>query len=148
VTTPSVLEPQAIPQPLRLHWGFVLVLSALTLGLFGGVWLVVQAHWMRKIRGGWFAEGFAIGYAALTLIALSSRLSPSSAAAWVQSDYWGEIGFAFWIAAVYTLRHELMAEPIGLFLGRFVPVLFGPVYFQYHLQEYGGTSRSGKPLGL
>jgi hypothetical protein len=32
---------RSFPAPPRLHWGIVLVLSFITLGIFGRVWLLV-----------------------------------------------------------------------------------------------------------
>lgn len=43
---------RVLPQPPRLHWRWVLALSILTLGVFGSVWLFVQANWIRKMREG------------------------------------------------------------------------------------------------
>src|SRR6267378_836963 len=38
------------PAPPSLHWGVVLLLGILTCGLFGWVWAIVQANWMRKVQ--------------------------------------------------------------------------------------------------
>ena len=42
---------RAVPNPPRLHWGWVCLLSFITLGLFGMAWLIVQSCWLRKVRG-------------------------------------------------------------------------------------------------
>lgn len=38
-----------LPTPPSLHWGLVLLFTVLTLGIFGMVWMFVQANWVRKI---------------------------------------------------------------------------------------------------
>ena len=149
MTSAQIAQPVDFPQPIRLHWAFVLILGALTAGLFGAAWLIVQANWVRKVRGGWLAEGLAISNACVSLVVLlAGRMHTQAGLAWAQSDYADGLVFAFWVAAVYTLRAELVAEPIGLFLGWFAPFFFGPVYFQYHLQEFGKSEEAGRPLGL
>jgi Tfp pilus assembly major pilin PilA len=38
-----------LPKPPTLHWVFLLILSILTLGVFGVVWSFIQANWIRKL---------------------------------------------------------------------------------------------------
>lgn len=38
-----------LPPPPSLHWGWVLLFSVLTLGIFAIVWSFIQASWVRKI---------------------------------------------------------------------------------------------------
>jgi len=40
---------RGFPAPPRLHWGIVFGLSVITLGIFGMIWMVVQANWVRKV---------------------------------------------------------------------------------------------------
>lgn len=150
MTTPQpLLDTAEMPQPFRLPWGLVILLSALTLGLFGAVMLVLQANWVRRIRGGWLALTFAIACATSCIFDVAaSHLPLRQLSIWAHSDYWGEIDFALWVAAVYTLRQQLMAPPIGLLLGRVLPLFIGPVYFQYFLQDFTQTNRSGRPPNL
>jgi hypothetical protein len=136
-----------------MHWAMLIILCALTGGVFGAVWLIVQANWTRQMRGRGVALFFAIVNCAFTVIATVVQL-----AQWMKwttfsfNDYWDGLILALWIACVYTLRDELRSEPIGLPLGRFMPYLFGPVYFQYHLMTYGSNSAAvgsaGQPLAL
>ncbi len=145
-----LVEHAELPQPIRIHWAFVLIFSALTAGLFSAVWLIVQADWARRVRRkGWLTEGLTIAYAVVTLVVLIAALLPSQVSVtWMQSDYMDGVAIAFWVAAVYTLRSDLKSEPIGLPLGTVMPFFFGSTYFQYHLQEFGGSSSSGRPMGL
>lgn len=44
-------ERAALPAPPSLHWGLVLLFTALTFGIFGIIWPFIQATWVRKIDG-------------------------------------------------------------------------------------------------
>ncbi|MFZ0871383.1 MAG: pilin [Rhodanobacter sp.] len=44
-------ERAALPAPPSLHWGLVLLFTALTLGIFGIIWPFIQTTWVRKIDG-------------------------------------------------------------------------------------------------
>jgi len=45
------VERAALPAPPPLHWGLVLLFTALTFGIFGIIWPFIQAAWVRKIDG-------------------------------------------------------------------------------------------------
>ena len=49
-----------VPTPPRMHWAVLIILCALTGGLFGAIWLIVQANWTRQMRGRGVALSFAI----------------------------------------------------------------------------------------
>ena len=40
---------RGFPAPPRLHWAIVFALSFVTIGIFGMIWMVVQANWVRKV---------------------------------------------------------------------------------------------------
>lgn len=50
--TPEGMTRADLPRPPSLHWGLVLLFTVLTLGIFGMVWMFVQANWVRKIDPG------------------------------------------------------------------------------------------------
>ena len=138
---------RAVPDPPRLHWGWVLVLSLVTFGIFGMVWLIVQANWVRKVRGRSRTLPWAIAYAsilpALFLFAilmgvLGAMLHLQDVQATIASvAQLARIAmFLFWILTVYMLGNELNAEPIGIPLNNVLIFFLGPVYFQYHLSDY------------
>jgi hypothetical protein len=151
MATNAVLQPVNLPQPIRLHWAMVLIASAVTGGLFGALFLVVQAAWVRKTRATGIAFTLTIGYTALVAANLVSDLAARFGR---HSDRFDDaltcLMGTFWIAAVYTLRYELEREPINLWIGKVMPLFFGPVYFQYHLMDWqaGGARSAGKTLGL
>jgi preprotein translocase subunit SecY len=138
---------RAVPDPPRLHWAWVFVLSVITFGLFAMVWLIVQANWVRKVYGHSKSLPWAIAYAcilpALFLFAIlmgvmGTLLHLQNAQAIVASAILlARIALlVLWIVTVFKLRDELSSEPIDIPLGGIMTFLFGPLYFQYHLSDY------------
>jgi hypothetical protein len=147
------------PSPPRLHWGWVLALDILTRSLFGVVWLVVQANWVRKVRGhstafvlsiihmlfypGLFVMAFIVGMMGAT--AGSSLVTAMTVAGSITA-------IVLWVATVFTLRSELSASPIDIPLGGVMTFFFGSLYFQYFLHDYetgyGGKRAVDGILGL
>lgn len=150
------------PPPPRLHWGWVLAISAVTVGLFGIVWLFVQSVWVKKASGRKAGFGWALGY----LLYLPGAMiigGVCGAIAFMQHIPIDEFmivpkllirlaGLVLYVMTIYTLRSELEAEPIGISLGGVMTFFFGAIYFQYHLHDYGeigGASASfSSPSGL
>jgi preprotein translocase subunit SecY len=138
---------RAVPDPPRLHWGLLLVLSVITLGVFGTVWMIVQANWVRKVRGRSRTLPWAIANAsvipALFLFALVMgglgavlHLQNVQAAIEIATQWVRIVMYALWILTLYMLHNELSAQPIGIPLSGVATFFFGPIYFQYHLYDY------------
>jgi preprotein translocase subunit SecY len=138
---------RAVPDPPRLHWGWVLVLSLVTFGIFGMVWLIVQANWVRKVYGRSRSLPWTVAYAsilpafflfAILLGVLGALLHLQNVDAVMASATLlvRVLVFVLWIVSVFKLRDELSAEPIDIPLSGVMTLLFGPVYFQYHLFDY------------
>lgn len=150
---------RALPSPPRLHWGWVLALSIITFGIFGSIWLVVQANWIRRMRGA--SKGFWFAIANLALlpviflygmaVALAARFfpSPSTAALMASLDPLARLtSFVLYVCAVFTMRSEMERAPIEIPLGGVMTFLFGPLYFQYHLRDYAEGNVPEIGLGL
>jgi hypothetical protein len=147
-----------MPSPPRLHWGWILALDLLTRGFFGVIWLIVQANWVRSVRGSSVAFGFSLahicGYPFLFAIGIAAGLMGASSDSNVVGllTIVGGITMAIlWLATVFTLRSELSAEPIDIPLGGIMTFFFGPLYFQYFLRDYkasGSRSAADGVLGL
>jgi hypothetical protein len=145
---PQFVDPRIVPQPPRLHWGWVLALSVLTRSLFGEIWLVVQANWVRRITGNSEPLTWAIVnvcvlpfvlFSAVALgivIAIAGNHSIPQA---IQSLFAGIAGlgtFVLYVIANFKMRSALEAAPIGIPLGGVMTFFFGPIYFQYFLHDY------------
>ncbi len=60
-----------LPPPPSLHWGWVLLLYLVTLGIFGIIWPFIQASWVRKIDPNSHARMMlAIGFVANFAVSL------------------------------------------------------------------------------
>ncbi len=159
IPPPMLLSELPRPSPPRLHWGWVLVLDFLTRSLFGVVWLVVQANWVRKVRGHstafilsiihmlFYPGLFAMAFTAGMMGAIDG--SPLVTAITVVGSVTAVV---LWVATVFTLRSELSASPIDIPLGGVMTFFFGPLYFQYFLHDYetgyGGKRAADGILGL
>jgi hypothetical protein len=147
------------PSPPRLHWGWVLALNILTRGFFGFVWLIVQANWVRKVRGESIAFALAIvhllfypGLFAMAFIAGMMGATKGSPLVTAMIVVGVVTAIALWVATVFRLRSELSQDPIDIPLGGVMTFLFGPIYFQYFLHDYetgyGGKRAADGILGL
>ncbi|HEY4358423.1 MAG TPA: DUF3824 domain-containing protein [Acidobacteriaceae bacterium] len=137
---------RARPKPVRLHWILVLLFNVVTLGLFGAVWLLVQSLWAKKISGRRSPFVWAVIYLVAVTVMLLSFFSlgivegiTQSNLADVQSGmdlFWRLVFFVLYVGAAFTLKGVLEAEPIDIPLSGVMVFFFGPVYFQFHLQDY------------
>ena len=144
--------------PPRLHWGLLLLLTVITLGYFGIIWMVVQANWVRRVRG--TSTGFILILFYCAFVALSFctgvvygllGVQPGSAAYSLLNAVVGLGGMILFLCALYILRSELQDAPINLSLGGVMTFFFNVVYFQYHLQDYHleeQVSSSRSPLSI
>ncbi len=137
--------------PPRLYWVWVLGINAVTQGLFASIWLIVEANWVRKVRGNSLAYKLAIAHIcslpAIFIFAIFAGLVgvPSDSAVIGIITITGIVMFfGLWVATTLVLRSELESEPIGIPLGGVMSVLFGPVYFQYHLHDYDSSVRGSR----
>jgi hypothetical protein len=138
---------RAVPNPPRLHWGWVFVLTLITFGVFASVWLIVQANWVRKALGRskalpWtivyasvlpalYLFAFTFGFVGTLLHVQNVREIVVIASQWVRVAL-----FVLFIVATFTLRIELSEDPINIPLSGPMTFFFGAIYFQYHLFDY------------
>lgn len=143
-SAPPVVKP--MPDPVRLHWGWVFGLSVITFGFFGSIWLLVMAIWAKKVSGrasalywsiayvlyipGMFFLGVIAGVIALVMHTdVHSLIAPLQLFARIA-------GIGLYVGAAYSLKSILEAEPINIPLGGVMTFLFAPYYFQYHLFDF------------
>lgn len=141
--------PITMPTPPRLHWGWVLLLTLLTRGFFGDIWLLVQAIWIRKVAGRndlqrWAivnvckipvgiligaATGAASAHAGLTL-------NQSRGAIGLTAGMYGLVVAVIYLVTIFRMRTALEEPPIGIPLGGVMTFFFGTLYFQYFLRDW------------
>jgi len=151
---------RALPKPPRLHWGWVLALTVLTMGIFASVWLLVQANWIRKMRYGkskgfWLALANVLWLPLVFVLAFSigvaAAVAPSSTIMSVKAslDPLVRMGsFILFLVTVFVMRSEMEADPIDMRLSGAMTFFFAVLYFQYHLTDYGGAYVAENGLGL
>lgn len=142
--------PSPYPDPPNLHWGLVLLFGVITCGLFILAWDIVQAVWMRRVNPRSKALFFYIAGDALNLFGSMVRFR-SMLAGGIQ--YGIAFGLPFGLITLLLLllgrfdmkrsleEHYNGPEPIGLSLSAVMSLLFGSLYFQYHMSRINEQKR-------
>jgi hypothetical protein len=146
-------DPLTNSRPPRLHWAAVLVLSITSHFLFWVIWLIVQAHWVKKVMGrsrafqwsvlnlfilpGWLLL-LAIPQLIVGYLGMPHRYEGTSSF-FEMLSFFPVTGFflatVLWVITAFVLRAELQAAPISLRLSGPMTFFFGPIYFQYYLED-------------
>jgi hypothetical protein len=120
------------PMPPRLHWGVVLALAIVTFGIFGIIWLFVQAVWVRKIEPKSNALYFLIGYVVAAI--MSGVFDQTGLDTVLQLG-----GFVLFLFGVFGMRRSIenFYDSIGpgAGLSGVMTFFFNVIYFQYHLND-------------
>lgn len=149
--------PKPMPKPPRLHWGIVLALQLLTLGMFALAWLIVQANWVRRVNGQsrafWWAIVNACMLPALFLLVVIETAVGVPANDPIITIISGVFRLGIVVTglgALFILRSELESAPISIPLGAVATFFLGIIYFQYHLYDYDveGKNVAEGSLGL
>jgi hypothetical protein len=129
----------AMPRPPRLHWGWLLLLYSLTLGLMSFIWPFVQARWVKKIdRNSNATLILAIGIPLSVMLSFASGFTAASGGdprpfqglAWI-------IAFATVQTAYFSMRSSMEEyfHPY-LQLNGLMTFFFNVLYFQYHMRRW------------
>jgi GYF domain 2 len=134
----QALAPVLSEKPPNLHWGLLLLLHVVTCGLFGLVWMFVEAAWVKKIRpssqavifwalavAGFVATGI-VGAMGRDYVAFAALLRLGSVVSFQVGNF--------------KLRSDLeeyynSVEPINLQLSGVMTFFFSFIYFQYHFNR-------------
>lgn len=134
------------PAPPSLHWGIAVLLAVVTCGLFGWVWAIVQANWMKKVQPSSKALVLWSIAVLLFLIDVVFGVMQTEASRALAAVF--RLGGAIlWIVASFNMKNSLeehynSAEPIGLDLNGVMVFFFNVYYFQYHFTKINETRRS------
>ncbi|MCL4783696.1 MAG: DUF4339 domain-containing protein [Bryobacterales bacterium] len=164
---PAYLRPQmanGAPLPPNLHWGLVLLLTLVSCGFFGAIWMLMQGWWLKQLRPGnrsiWLlSASFGVGYAGTLLIsAVSPFLDPAfqkSELSAIPALILGGIlllvaiaALALYFIAELAMRREMLdyfntVENIGLRLNPVLTLLVGMYYLQYHMSRIAEWKKTG-----
>ena len=139
------------PLPPGMNWVVVLILALLTCGIFGFVYLFIQAGWVQKLDPQSKAKKFlvlmlaAYGFVILLVIlgVVLTAMAPDSFLGPMISIFSpiGNIAFlVLYILAVFNMRSSLegyfnAVEPINLKLNPILTFFFAIYYFQFHFNR-------------
>jgi hypothetical protein len=143
--------------PPNLHWAVVLILAWFT-GIFGLIWLCLQAGYVKKIDPTSRARMFILFSVLAPVAAVVVWLGTAAAALGdslggaAAGGFLGFIlilvGIVCGLSAVFGMRRSLIdyfntVEPIGLRLSGVMTFFFHMLYFQYHLSRIAEWKRTG-----
>jgi GYF domain 2/Prokaryotic RING finger family 1 len=126
------------PLPPNLNWVIVLILNAITRGLFDAIWLFFQARYTKKLDPE--SNGVLLCAIAASCFILGVVLAAAGSDAATPGGLLVLAGFILGVIARYSLRssiqhHFTAIEPITLQLSGVMTFFFGAVYFQYHFNR-------------
>jgi len=139
------------PVPPDMNWVVVLVLCIVTFGLFGLIWMIRQAFFVKKIDPSSNAVPFAVCASICLMIygvfsaaaGLVAGVNPDSDSVGIFEGFakiFAPLGGLFCILMVVRMIKSLTwyynnVEPIGLRLNTLAALVFGSLYFQYHFSN-------------
>ncbi|MDR3750073.1 MAG: hypothetical protein P4K94_01170 [Terracidiphilus sp.] len=143
------------PIPPGLHWFLVIVLSAITFGLFGLIWAFRQAAFVRKID----PSSKAVTLLVLNLLGAMVMVGLALAATQASTNTMAEILLVelvlnvillvMGLVMVFSMRKSMVryynsVEPIGLRLSGVMTFFFSLIYFQYHFSRIANWKKTGR----
>lgn len=149
---------RAVPAPPRLHWGWVLVLSVVTLGVFGMVWMVVVGWWIKKATNQAAAFWWSLVYMLVVPLglvlgvagAVMTRIAGNTLAVvdfrTISTALIRLASFLLYLVAAFGTKSLLEVPPIDIPLSGVMTFLFAPIYFQYHLHDYSVEGKVAEQL--
>ncbi len=145
--------------PPNMHWALVLVISWVTMGIFGIYWIFNQAGYVKQIDPTSRARKFMVlgllcivgEIVGVMLSAFGAAMFNSASLAAVGgllSLVFSLAAIVFMFAAIFGMRRSLIdyfnsVEPIGLRLSGIMTFFFNMLYFQYHLSRIAEWKQTG-----
>jgi hypothetical protein len=122
--------------PPGLHWALVLLLAVVTCGVFGWIWMFVQAAYMKKQRpGNTVIVLYAIGLAVVIFGALGAGVLEAAHSDGATGFQLLEFGGAITILVGHFKLRDAIEEAFNVQLSGAMTFFFNVVYFQYHLSR-------------
>lgn len=139
------------PAPPSLHWGVAILLGVVTCGLFGWIWALVQASWMKKVQP--TSKALMLWSVAVALLVVYVVFNQSGDPALKAISLVGWLGGAvLWTVAAFSMKNSMeehynSVEPIGLDLNGVMTFFFSVYYFQYHFTQINETRKRQGLMG-
>jgi len=139
----------ALPLPPRMHWGWVLLLTIVTFGLFYIVWAFVQARWIHRIDPASNATTLLVVYVVLALVGRGlAEGNPDDSASAGLGDLLVIAGWVVSFVAFFSMRRSMVNHynrqgPIGLRLSAVMTFFLNVLYFQHHMTRIARGKTTG-----
>ena len=139
--------------PPQMHWAVVLILSWITFGLAGLIWIFKQAGFVKKIDPASKATSLllsSLGCMALQIVLAVMIKSPSSAAMLsMLVMLLNLVIVVVLLMAIFGMRKSIVqyyntVEPIQLQLSGVMTFFFSTLYFQYHFSRIAQWKTTGR----
>jgi hypothetical protein len=147
------------PVPPNMHWAVILILSWVTGGLAGLIWIFKEAAFVKKIDAGSKAVMLLVvalvamlGQVVLFFAVFSSGSSSEIAAVSGIMMILNLVVAVVGLIAVFGMRKSIVqyyntVEPIGLRLSGIMTFFFSVLYFQYHFSRIFAWKQTGRLPG-
>ena len=130
--------------PPSLHWGWVLLFSILTLGIFAIVWPFIQASWVRKIDPGssaslmlWLSLGCIVVsfflIPAWTPAGDASPLTTNERLGWLLQLFSVVLFYGAFFAMSASIRQHMAIYRLPVRIGGITLFFFNTLYLQGQL---------------
>lgn len=153
----EVADRAYLPPPPSLHWGWVLLLSVLTLGVFAVVWPFIQANWVRKIDarsnaslmlwlslGGTVVSFFLIP--AWTPAGDATQLTSTERFGWLLRVASWAVFYGSYFAMAASIRQHMASYRLPLRIGGITLFFFNTLYLQGQLTWLARWQQTGRIL--
>ena len=142
--------------PPSLHWGWVLLFSVLTLGVFAIVWPFIQANWVRKVDPGsnaslmlWLSLGcVVVSYFLIPAWTPADGLSPltfSEHLGWFLQLVSTVLFYVAFFAMLASIRQHIALYGLPVRIGGITLFLFNILYLQGQLTWLARWQQTGRP---
>jgi hypothetical protein len=122
---PPLPPPGPETKPPSLHWLITLLLALVTFGIFGLVWMFVQARWVKKIDP---------GSKAMIILAISTPIFLCLAVIGVPQVL-VRLPWAIALLVAYFDMRAAIEVRYRIKLSGLMTFFFNVVYFQYHFRK-------------
>jgi hypothetical protein len=135
----------SFPAPPDLHWMIVLILTLITLGIFGVIWLFVEAAFVKRIDR---KNNALLLYALFVLCWYGGTTYGFISGHPAVESFFFLAGIVLMLIGHFNMLSSLEIhynrdEPMGLRLSGVLTFFFAVFYFQYHFSRIRRWKRTG-----
>ena len=139
-------SPADFIRPPELHWALVLLITVVTCGIFGMVWIFVQAAWAKKADPRCNATLMFVIYLVAFAVYMAAILTEDQRFLIVAGlSYVACV--ACYIVGIFSIRRAIhnyyQDAPFHLHLNGFLTFFLNVYYFQYHFTRVNEWHKTG-----